>query len=37
MVEKNSMLGVKRASTKLFEPQEMNHRFGAKSDFVQNF
>jgi len=36
MVQPNSMLGVKIPSYSL-NPQDMTHRFGAKSDFTRYF
>ena len=37
MVEPVAKLGVKRPPPRSFLPQEMQHRFGAKSDFVRYF
>ena len=37
MVESNMLIGVKRPGNKVFRPQEMQHRFGAKADFIRYF
>lgn len=37
MVEPKPMIGQKRPSSKVFRPQELSHRFGAKADFVRYF
>ena len=37
MVERLSMIGQKRPPPKSINPKELEHRFGAKSDFVRYF
>ena len=37
MVDTNMSLGQKRPYNKVFKPEELCHRFGAKTDFVRYF